>query len=346
MRTNVVLIRDHSASMRPLVKGAMADFNLTLDGLKAAKKESVYNDIRISVVECGVGFVAENKKVEVDKPVELVDQLITYTANGSGTPLWDAVMMGINTLNLNSCKKVLPIQEDIYLVMVITDGLNNRGITSSSELSNMIRMLQATDKWTFVFRVPVGYKKEIVRLGIPDGNIVEWEQTEVGIAKVAEKTYSGTQSFMRTVASGEATSTKSYYTTDLSNVKLADVKSELTDITFEIDVKGIWTADEDVQIRDFCEKNFGEYVKGKAFYQLTKPELVQSNKKIILKHLKKGRYFCDSNYYTTRDLLSLPISSECKVRPGDHGDFEIYIQSTSVNRKLKKNTKVLYWKNA
>jgi hypothetical protein len=128
----------------------------------------------------------------------------------------------------------------------------------------------------------------------------------------------------------------------LSSVSISEVKKELDDVTDYVDVKRVWTGDDDIQIRDFCEKSFGEYVKGKAFYELTKPETVQQNKTIVLRHLKKGRYY--AGQYDVKVLLGLPITGPVRIHPGDHGDFEIYVQSTSVNRKLKKNTNVLYWK--
>jgi len=33
-----------------------------------------------------------------------------------------------------------------------------------------------------------------------------------------------------------------------------------------------------------------------------------------------------------------------KLAPGDHGNFEIFIQSTSNNRKLLAGTKCVYWR--
>ena len=38
------------------------------------------------------------------------------------------------------------------------------------------------------------------------------------------------------------------------------------------------------------------------------------------------------------------LRADVKVTPGDHGMFNIYVQSTSVNRKLVGGTKVLYYK--
>jgi len=42
-------------------------------------------------------------------------------------------------------------------------------------------------------------------------------------------------------------------------------------------------------------------------------------------------------------LLGLPEVGSVAVNPGDHGNFNIFVQSTSVNRKLVAGTKALYW---
>ena len=44
-----------------------------------------------------------------------------------------------------------------------------------------------------------------------------------------------------------------------------------------------------------------------------------------------------------RNVLGLPHDREIRIVPGNHGDYEIFIQSTSVNRKLLAGTKVVYF---
>lgn len=75
-----------------------------------------------------------------------------------------------------------------FLVMVITDGEENSSMIKGPALAAKIRNRQATDRWTFVFRVPFGGKAELVRLGIPAGNIQEWEQTEEGYREATQVT--------------------------------------------------------------------------------------------------------------------------------------------------------------
>jgi hypothetical protein len=42
-----------------------------------------------------------------------------------------------------------------------------------------------------------------------------------------------------------------------------------------------------------------------------------------------------------RRMLGLPTSGVAKVRPGNHSSFDVFVQSTSLNRKLVRGTKLL-----
>ena len=79
------------------------------------------------------------------------------------------------------------------------------------KLGEEIKKLQATDKWTFAFRVPVGNAKALSQLGIPLGNILEWEQTVEGMRVSEVATRAATQNYYNLRASGVA-STSNFYT--------------------------------------------------------------------------------------------------------------------------------------
>lgn len=42
-------------------------------------------------------------------------------------------------------------------------------------------------------------------------------------------------------------------------------------------------------------------------------------------------------------MIGLPLDRNARLHPGDHGEYDIFIQSESVNRKLVAGTGVLYW---
>jgi len=74
-----------------------------------------------------------------------------------------------------------------------------------------------------------------------------------------------------------------------------------------------------------------------------KPENeVQDHKQIAIRDKKTGVIYSGVN---ARQMLGLPYHGTVKVVPGNHGAYDIFIQSTSVNRKLVKGTQVLYWDN-
>jgi len=43
-------------------------------------------------------------------------------------------------------------------------------------------------------------------------------------------------------------------------------------------------------------------------------------------------------------MLALPTVGTVRLAPDEMNDWEIFIQSTSVNRKLDANTSLMYWK--
>ena len=95
------------------------------------------------------------------------------------------------------------------------------------------------------------------------------------------------------------------------------------------------------QIKKFVEELGFDFVKGNAFYQLTKKETIQNYKNIVAKRKSDG---CMISGEELREVLKIPKDSEKKVTVDheDIPDFDIFVQSTSYNRVLIPNTKFLY----
>ena len=103
-----------------------------------------------------------------------------------------------------------------------------------------------------------------------------------------------------------------------------------------LDVDPTWNGK---QIQEFVTSKTGRYNKGDAFYQLTKAEsAVQDYKQIAIRDKTNGHIYAGSQ---ARTLLGFPEYGNIRVAPGDHGNYDIFIQSTSVNRKLVGGTKVI-----
>lgn len=340
MKNYIGISRDHSASMRNIALNAGRDYNDNIASIKDGATEFNIDTI-VSVVKCGVGRRALvvrdviNSNVSALTPIEDGD----YIADGNGTPLFDSVGDLIEQL------ESVPDAADpdvSFVVMVITDGGENCSVKwTGKSIAQKMNQLTMTDRWTFSFRVPRGYKQELVRYGIPAGNILEWDQTEKGVQVATVATRSAVKSFYAARSAGLKSTDKFY--ADLSEVSLKEVKSALVDISAEIDIFKVLTTEDGIQIRDFVEKRTKKpLVKGSAFYQLTKTETVQEYKQIAIRDKLKGTVYSG---FEARDLLGLPSTGEVKLAPGQHGQYDIFIQSTSINRKLVKNTNVLVWTN-
>ena len=311
MLTYIAIIRDHSASMAGIAKGAMDDYNLTIQGIKDSQREG---DLTfITVVECGVGHLAENRFAEIGVLVENVRPITSYSTSGSGTPLLDAVGNAI------------------------TNYENRSKFFNTRTISEQIRSRQATDRWTFVFRGPKGSTKTFRDLGVAEGNIMEWEQTTADLARSTVVTTQGISNYFVARSAGKTSSTAFFANI---NVPKEQVKAAVADTTSNFYLLNV---DYDSRIDDLVTSKFGSYQVGRGFYQLTKLEkAVQDYKEIAL--LDKTTRKIYSGTGNVRSLLGLPTYGSVKLVPGDHKNYDIFIQSTSVNRKLIGGTKMLYKK--
>lgn len=342
MKQYIGISRDHSGSMAHLARLAARDYN---DNVTVIKEQALAQNIDtvISVVKCGVGAHGDVVREVTNSSINAVSLLAenAYKADGSYTPLFDSVGDLIETLSA-----VPDAKEDgvSFLVMAVTDGQNNRCINwTGQRLASKIRELQVTDRWTFVFRVPKGYARELERLGIAPGNILEWEQTNKGVETSSIATRDAFTNYYKSRATGER-STKSFYA-NLSNVTVADVKAALVDISNDVVVWPVFALDHGRQIQQFVEGHTGRpLVKGTAFYQLTKTEKeVQDYKIIVIRERATGKMYSGA---AARQLLGLPTRGTCRVVPGDFGAYDVFIQSTSLNRKLVEGSSILLYTKA
>jgi hypothetical protein len=101
--------------------------------------------------------------------------------------------------------------------------------------------------------------------------------------------------------------------------------------------------DQQTSIRDFVTRAGHQYRTGCAFYELSKREKIQANKQIAVAEKDPvtgrttGKVFSGP---AARQLLGLP-QTEVTVTPGSNAAYTVFVQSTSVNRKLVPGTKLL-----
>jgi hypothetical protein len=340
MKQYVGISKDHSGSMSHLRVNAAKDYNSLIASIKVAAATNRIDTI-VNVVKNGIGpgrgrveREVVNSNVQVLQPVSEHQ----YITDGHSTPLLDSVGDLIEQM------KAVPDYNDLdvsFLVMVITDGQENSSTKwYPARLAKEIQELQASDRWTFVFRVPKGYTRYVTGLGISEYNVLEWEQTKQGLEQSSEATQAAVQSFYTARASG-VRSTSNFYSTNLNVVSQIEVKSALVDISKEVKVYSniLWDG---IAIKElFGRYDCSVYVKGTVFYELTKREkAVQDYKVICILDKKAGKVYSGR---TARDLLGLPHTGTIAITPGNHGDYKIFIQSTSVNRKIPNGTSIMHW---
>ncbi len=329
----VGISRDHSGSMNSLRNPAMKDYNSTIQAIKdAAGLNNI--DTVVSVTSCGIGGGV--RREVVNSSVSSLKPITNYIADG-GTPLFDSVGELIDML---STAPDYHSPDVTFLVIAITDGEENQSHEWKHKLGSEIKRLQATDRWTFVFRVPRGYGRELEKLGIPSGNIQEWDQSERGLRESSVQTVSAISDYYSGVSRG-IRATKSFFA-NMKNVSPNQVAANMVNISDEV---AIFPVKDRADISSFITlKTKRPYVKGKGFYQLSKPEkAVQDYKVIVVRNKNTGAVYGGG---TARQLLNIPNYGTISLRPGDHGEWDIFIQSTSTNRVLVPGTSALYWEKA
>lgn len=332
MKNYIGFINDHSGSMQPLVNAAIADYNTNIIAVKDAATAEMLDTV-VSVV--GVGFPRGNqvtRQIVISNP-HVLKPIDKWVIDG-GTPLYDGIG---NMIQLFESLPDYNNENVSFLIMITTDGEENASqFWKASSIKEKIIKLQNTGRWTFVFRVPKYATNVVANLGVPRENIQPWETTAKGMAESTTKTVAAMGNFFRARTAG-ARSSSSFYA-DASQVNLA----VLTDISKKVSLYVIEPKDNGIQIRDFILKHRQEYLKGSAFYQLTKTEArVQPSKKILIRERTTGKIFAGDE---ARQMIGLNTINNARLHPGDHKNYDIFIQSESINRKLVGGTGVLYWK--
>jgi hypothetical protein len=224
---------------------------------------------------------------------------------------------------------------DTRLIIVLTDGEDNASGYQQTETFRRT-MNACPANLTVAFLVPnVQSINRLVAFGVPVGNIKVWDTTSVkGLEAASHVTQSAFRSHTKTLSSG-ATGSNNYFGVGLGDVKVGDAKKELDEITGH----RVLFTQRDRVIRDFVEAETKQpYVVGNSYYELVKTEsVVHNSKKMAIRDPSTGKVFGGSS---ARAKLSIP-EGRIKMKPGEHGRWQVFIQSTSVNRNIPANTSVL-----
>ncbi|RBM12665.1 vWA domain-containing protein [Streptomyces sp. PT12] len=233
-----------------------------------------------------------------------------------------------------------------FLTFVLTDGQENashRGPEAPArdprELVRSVAELIETqeDNWTLAVLVPdqMG-KREATQCGFPKDNIAIWDATSTqGLEEAGQVIQQATEKFMVGRTKGIRGS-RAVFSVGAEAVNKTTIEAAGLAPVDPSKYQLIQVA-RDAAIRDWVVECGHTYRTGGAFYQLSKSEKIQARKRIAVLEKKTDRVYTGPE---ARALLGLP-DVEVRVKPDHNDDFTIFVQSTSVNRKLVANTRLL-----
>jgi hypothetical protein len=342
MKNYVGYVNDHSGSMAGAkARAAIQDYNTNITATKNAASREMLDTV-VSVVGIGLADGSNGRGCGVKRQVvisnpHVLKPVIEWPTPG-GTPLWDGIGDMITLF------KSLPDYNNpdvSFLVVITTDGEEQHSsLWTKSSLASEIQTLQNSGRWTFVFRVPTGGRRYLAGLGVPYDNIQEWDNTAEGLAKSTIATTQAVDSYYAARSAGAKSSTVFY--ANASKVDTSALK-ELDPKEFSLYVVPGAPTDAPTLISDFILSKRMQYLKGAAFYQLTKTEpRVTPSKLILVRDRTTGKVYAGNE---ARQMIGLPVpaTANARVHPGDHGNYDIFIQSESWNRHLVGGTGVIYW---
>ena len=322
---NIVFVIDASGSMSSLTDAVIKVFDGQIQYL-ATRSTELGQETRVTIyffdtaVECCV------YDTDVLRLPSIKEK---YMPSGS-TALIDGVCRALYDLE----KKPQLYGDTANLLFCISDGGENASKTKSAEMAQKIASMP--NNWTLCCLVPDQICAfEAKKFGFPNQNVVIWDTSAAGLHKAGDSIKAATEAFMLNHAKGIKGSTN-LFQVDMSNVTSATVQQKLHELdpaTYDI-----YQVDADQAIKAFVEAKTGNpLVKGNAYYMLNKKELIQAYKKILIREQATGKVYGGNN---ARDLLKLP-PTDIEVKPTDHNTFDIFIESTSVNRKVIAGTSVI-----
>lgn len=323
---HIALVLDASGSMgrhkESLIK--VADDQIAY---LARRSKELDQETRVTVYT----FNSTAKCLIYDKDVLRLPSLRRVYHVGGHTALIDATILSQRDLALTPEK----YGDHSFLTYVLTDGQDNASVAKSFELANLLKTLP--DHWTVAALVPdMNGKHEAKRFGFPADNIAIWDpSSDSGAAEAGETIRAATESYMTGRASG-IRGTRTLFSTGVDAVNDQTMATAGL-VPLPTDGYQLIPVPRDCDIKGFVEAAGHSYVTGRGFYELSKPEIISGTKKLAVLDRRTDRVYFGTG---VRDLIGLN-NNTVRVRPSHNPHYKIFVQSTSVNRKLIAGTKLL-----
>ncbi|MFF3504258.1 vWA domain-containing protein [Streptomyces sp. NPDC003247] len=334
---HVALVLDASSSMSHLSRKVVEVADQQIAYL-ARRSRELDQETRVTVY----AFADEVECVIYDKDVLRMPSLKQLYRVGGMTALLAAALKSQREL----AQTAQLYGDHSFLTFVLTDGQENAShrcpdapSRNARELVEAVsRMIETQEaNWTLAVLVPdqMG-KREAMQCGFPKDNIAIWDATSTqGLEEAGQVIQQATEKFMVGRTQGIRGS-RAVFSTGAEAVNKDTIKAAglapVDPSAYQLIQVG-----RDAGIRDWVVESGHTYRTGGAFYQLSKSEKIQARKRIAVLEKKTDRVYTGPE---ARALLGLP-DVEVRVKPNHNDDFTIFVQSTSVNRKLVPNTRLL-----
>lgn len=325
---HVVIVLDASYSMKGKDKSLIKATNEQIKYLAQRSKE-LEQETRVSIYHFGERTI-ECLIFDMDV-MRLPGIEDLYTVLYENTALIDAVCKSQDDLATTSQL----YGDHAFLTFVLTDGQENSSVKfTRNQLRD--RIANADVNWSMGFLVPdktgVRYMED---LGVLKDSIAIWDtRGTTGLDTAMSSIKTATNNFMTARATG-VRGTRSVFSTGFDAVNKTTVISNL--VPLSMTDYGIYRVTQTGRIDDIVKKILGSYSIGVGYYQLTKTETIQPQKKIIVVDRKTAQAYSGDE---ARGLIGLP-NKAVRVKPDYNPSYDIYVQSTSTNRKLLANTNIL-----
>jgi len=324
---HIAMVIDRSGSMQPRMAEVIKVAEDQIAYL-ARRSQELEQETRITIYV----FANTVECVIYDMDVLRLPSLREFCHAGGQTALIDATIKSQRDLEHTATL----YGDHAFLTFILTDGEENRSVNRPNTLADLLNRQAAN--WTVAALVPNARAMfEAKRFGFPKDNIQVWDATTTaGVVEVGEAIRRATDNYMTARATGTFRGTKSLFSMGTGTLNVAAVKA--ADLQ-ELSKSQYWLFDVDkpFPIREWVEEQGLTYELGHGYYQLTKPELIQARKEIVVRHRKDGKVYTGRN---ARLMLNLP-DAEVRVRPDYNPNFDVFVQSTSVNRKLVPGTQLI-----
>jgi hypothetical protein len=323
--THVNLVLDASYSMQGHAGNLIKVVDNHIQHL-ADRSRQLDQDIHISVYD----FADDVRCVIYDRDVLRLPSIAQLYRPRGNTALIDATVQSLDEL----AQTAQIHGEHAFLTYVLTDGQENRSRRRAADLRAKLSGLPSN--WTVACLVPDALgKDDAMAFGFAPDNIAIWNPNgRRGVEEAGAVMEQATDTFLDNRARG-VVGTRSLFSTGVDAVNASTVKAALTPLArTAYDIIPVSTDD---YIRPFVESRGLHYSIGAGYYQLTKRETIQNRKQIAIREKATGKIYAGP---AARSLLGLG-GDDVRVTPDTNPAWDVFIQSTSVNRRLVAGTDLL-----